>query len=76
MNDLMYKMISSDIRLLELKLKKIRFRIMILKFQRPMFFEKKALRIWKDEMSLLKNDEDNILKSLQTIYNEIADKID
>lgn len=76
MNDLMYKIISSDIRILEFKLKKVRFRIMILKFKKPMFFEKKALRIWKDEMSWLEDEEDNILKSLQTMYNDIANKID
>lgn len=72
MNDLMYEITSSDIRILELKLKRIRFSKMALKFKKPVFWDKKALKIWEEEFNELKREEEVILSELQENYRELG----
>lgn len=72
MNDLMYEITSSDIRILELKLKRIRFNKMTLKIKKPGFFDKKAFKLWEEEFEELKKEEEIALSELQVLYHDVG----
>lgn len=72
MNELMYKITNSDIKVLELKLKRIRFSEVALKIKKPIFWDKKALKIWEEEFNELKREEEVILSELQENYRELG----
>ena len=72
MKNLMYEVTCSDIRITELKLKRIKLCKEQLLKNKPSLFNNKNIKIWQTKLNKLKEEEDNTIKELQEIYNDLA----
>lgn len=73
MKKLMYEITCSDIRMTELKLKRIRIYRKRLLEEKPLVFNKKKFDAWSEKMAKLNCEEDIILKELQNAYEDLED---
>ena len=71
MKNLMYKTVSSDIKLLELKQKRIRLcKKRLLKFK-PCRLNVKKFSIWQSKLTELEKEEEDVAKELYDAYLEL-----
>ena len=71
MKNLMHEITCSDIRLTELKLKRVRLCKKRLVAKKPSRFNKIKFDVWSIEMAKLNCEEDIILKELQEAYEDL-----
>lgn len=71
MKNLMYELVCSDIRIIELKLKRIRISRKHLLKKKPSILNKKKLVEWKGLLNQLENEEEEFIKELQCYYKDL-----
>lgn len=73
MKNLMHEIICSDIRIAELKIKRIRISKERLLKKKPVWFNKKKLNAWKSKLNELEVEEMSVAKELQDAYVDFED---
>ena len=68
MKNLMHEVVCSDIRIAELKIKRIRLSKARLLEAKPSWFNRKKLKAWKVKLNDLEIEEKSVVKELQDAY--------
>ena len=71
MNNLMYELVCSDIRIAELKLKRIKLCRKQLLNNKPSQLYQKKFKIWQLKLNALKKEENFIIEELNKAYIDL-----
>ena len=67
----MYELVCSDIRITDIKLKRIKLCKKQLQRNKPSLSNTKRLKIWKQELNKLNKQEETINNELQQFYTDL-----